>query len=233
MWGTVLADVEDRKITNPVVRWFGIIALGIVGVMFSLWFLDDQMGWINRWKFDWPSFATLATGAAAVIGAVWIGTKQVGITNEQVRIADRQSEIMAAQANIMQQQVDIQHITLKSELYDKRIKVFTEIRDYAQTLSNPGMKINLEIKDSLLIALESCKFLFDDEIYEKACRIYVDVNTIHKDIQNHVSAHRPYQDNFRLESEYWLPKMEPVAVQVSDLSRAILPFMRLDERRTT
>lgn len=130
-----MTNVEITKIADPKVKWFGNCLAAAIGIAFCLWLLSDQLGWIDRYAFDWPSFATLVTGASAVAGAVWIGTMQIGITDQQVKIAERQSKIM-------EQQVSIQRLTLKTELYDRRIKILADVRSYAQTLNKPSIPIS-------------------------------------------------------------------------------------------
>lgn len=198
--------------------------------------MDDQFGWIDRWKFDWPSFATLTTGLLAVGGAIYIGIQQITITRSQVDIAHKQTEIMSRQVDIaskqttiMGQQASLQQLTLKADLYEKRLKVYTDVRDYADTLSNAGKKIPYETKNNFLISLESSKFLFNTDVYREVVSIWINVDNLHKEIRDHINAHAPYQDNFQLDLRYWQPKMEMVAEQVQNLSTSILPFMRLDE----
>ncbi|ATP18552.1 hypothetical protein [Sphingobium yanoikuyae] len=149
-----MADVEDRKITNPVVRWVGNGMVAVAVTIFILYILDYQLGWIDCWAFEWGDFATLVTGAIAAIGAVWIGIRQS-------KISDRQTEIL-------NHQVEIERISLRAELYDRRMKCFSDIVVFAANTGFTDEKSTGVTFREFSMAVASVKFLFNEEIYDVA-----------------------------------------------------------------
>jgi antitoxin HicB len=108
---------------------------------------------VGRCNFTWEAFATLATGFAAVGAAVYIGRKQ--------------TEIQKRQAGIQAQ-------SLRSDLFDRRYRVF----DRTQELILEVFKSDIRFDDDALrpfkTAMGEAGFLFDesvvrglDEILEK------------------------------------------------------------------
>jgi hypothetical protein len=109
--------------------------------------------------FSWEAFTTLMAGAAAVIGAIYIGREQVKIAREQAQIAREQAKIAA-------QQTDIQDQMLKAALYDKREEVMV-----ATTAFIASASVNKTVPDKLqeefTIAVGKAAFLFDGQTVDR------------------------------------------------------------------
>lgn len=116
----------------------------------------DSLGY----AIDWSAWATLV----AVIGAVIIGILQSNIARRQVAIAARQVEIMGNQATIAAQQANTESIRLRSELYDKRLSVYTNIEKYLIATSINGGNVDAGVRDKLFESISVASFLLDDDI---------------------------------------------------------------------
>ena len=81
-------------------------------------------GMIQWCQFDWQSSATLTTGLAAVIGAVFVGWKQAGI-------AERQADISEQQTSILGRQVELEEAKLRADLFQKRLETYEVTADFA------------------------------------------------------------------------------------------------------
>lgn len=127
-------------------------------IAFALYILDYQLGWIDCWAFEWGDFATLATGAIAAIGAGWIGMRQAAIS--------------ARQTEILKHQVEIERITLRAELYDRRLQLLTDVRALFRHIKANAANVDQEGVKSLAPSLEATAFLFDDRIGKLAWKIY-------------------------------------------------------------
>lgn len=158
--------------------------VGAVITGLSVWGMD-KLGWIDRWAFDWQSFSTLATGGAAVIGAIWIGSRQSAITLQQTAIAHRQADIMAMQTQI-------QRATLSGEFYDRRITILRNVRNYYALSHNSDEQITAIDTDELTIAMldaaESAAFLFNNDASEVAWELYEIVHGLLGIYQEHQNA---------------------------------------------
>lgn len=64
-------------------------------------------------QFDWPSFATLTTGALAVLAAMYVGKKQTKISERQV---------------------ELEEATLRADLFDRRMAVYESAATMLQLL---------------------------------------------------------------------------------------------------
>lgn len=119
------------------------------------------MGPIYWTEFDWPSFATIAAGLSAVAGATVIGFKQSAITRRQANIAERQNEILASQADLARQ-------TLRHELFERRMQIFTDVTDSVSAL---GLK-DFSVDNQLLMtmAVLRANFVFGETVSEELKR---------------------------------------------------------------
>jgi hypothetical protein len=117
---------------------------------------------INWHEFDWQSFSTLATGLAAVIGAVVVGLRQAKITERQ--------------ANIQERQVALEAMNLKAELFERRLSIYNAALDFL------GLIINLDENSPRLIVenkgffskVRESHFLFRPEVAQSLERIIGD-----------------------------------------------------------
>jgi hypothetical protein len=107
-------------------------------------------------KFDWGAFSTLVTGGLAVAGAIWVGLKQTKIQKLQTEIA---------------------YTTMRAEMYDRRIIVYSQVRAFAGMVWQDPSREKKEIYRNFFVALESSKFLFDDAVYDIANRIFHEMNS--------------------------------------------------------
>jgi hypothetical protein len=80
---------------------------------------------INWAAFSWEAFATLLTGVSAVIAALIIGYRQIGLVARQVDLQAQQARLgeeAAARDHALKQQ------TLRLQLLDRRASLVEEIR---------------------------------------------------------------------------------------------------------
>jgi hypothetical protein len=118
-------------------------------------------------EFDWPSFATLATGAAAVVGATLVGLKQAGIARRQADITERQVEIAGQQNAILSRQTAIEEIRLRTEVYERRIEVYEQVRTFTDHVMMHGdARIDAEYIN-FTRAVMKAEFLFSPEVIKE------------------------------------------------------------------
>lgn len=98
---------------------------------------------------SWEAWATLAAGSAAVIGAYRIGLRQIATAERQTEIANRQ--------------VDQQRLQIRADLYDRRVAVYSAIREYAFRAST-GNQVPADVQRSFFEALNGSRFLFGAEL---------------------------------------------------------------------
>lgn len=207
-----MTDLESRKITDPKVRWFGNVSLSVIGLVIALYILDAQLGWIDCWKFGWGDFATLATGGIAAVGAVWIGI--------------RQSAISARQTEILNHQVSIERIALRAELYDRRLKIFTDVLTYSANVWDSGTRKDMEKARSFSLAMEGSKFLFNDEVHSLLSDLFRDIIQFNGVTQR---LERPY----RASHDQLLDRQDKLSDLIHDKTKRFeelaTPYMRIDE----
>lgn len=92
----------------------------------------------------WEAFATLAAGAAAVIGATIIGIKQTRILDSQNRL---------------------ERLRLKSELFDKRYRVFVEFGVFLDIAATGPANEVQKVIEGTRQNVERSIFLFDHSVY--------------------------------------------------------------------
>jgi hypothetical protein len=103
-------------------------------------------GSIIDWHaFDWQSFATLATGFFAVSAALVVGWRQAGIL-------DRQSAI--------------QELALKTDLFDRRYKVFERTKNFLGEILVHDDDPSPETRREFQIAMGESSFLFSPKVRE-------------------------------------------------------------------
>lgn len=107
---------------------------------------------IDWTAFDWPSFSTLATGLAAVVGAVWIGRRQAGI-------AERQTDLLARQEAW-------QAISIKADLFDRRLATYEATADFLIHIADIGEDEEVQARTRNFAAkMRESQFLFQPEVY--------------------------------------------------------------------
>lgn len=100
---------------------------------------------------NWEAWATFCVGVAAVLGAWRVG-------NRQARIAEKQTEILDSQSRLA-------NLQLRADLYDRRMKVYAAIREYAH-LSSTGNKVSMDVQRPFYEALNASRFLFGAELQQ-------------------------------------------------------------------
>lgn len=146
--------------------------------------------------FSWEAFATLATGLAAVAGAIVIGLKQVRITGRQTAILNQQAELEKKR--------------LAHDLYDRRYKVFETTALMLHGMLGGIDPVQKKVQNDFLVALVESRFLFEpavasalDEIWSK----FVSKEYLEKKMQRDHDARGEYSigdPDKELEINTWL-----------------------------
>lgn len=103
-------------------------------------------------SFSWEAFATLVTGILAVGAAVWIGQKQIKITNRQVAL---------------------ERLKMRSDLFDRRVEIYGAVRDWFQNFIANGGAENPEMQRRFREAIYMSEFLFRSEVTIRLREWYV------------------------------------------------------------
>lgn len=110
-----------------------------------------EIGIIHWCSFDWQSFSTLATGMAAVVGAVIVGLKQ--------------TEISRKQTDILKRQVELEDAKLRADLFERRLETYEATADFVMNVwatPNDDAEADARIKRFNMKMRES-QFLFSDQ----------------------------------------------------------------------
>jgi hypothetical protein len=110
-------------------------------------------GFIEWCAFSWEAFAQLVTGLAAVFAAFIIGRKQIAIQSAQTQL---------------------QSLSAKTALFDKRYAVFESTQKFLHEVGFAGQKPTPETQYQFMKARQESVFLFSpntaaglNEIYDK------------------------------------------------------------------
>ena len=147
--------------------WAMALALMVVGM--------------NEVVFPWEALATLMAGASAVIGAVVVASKQMAISKGQNAILKEQAEIARRQADILEKQVEIAHrqtgildkqvnlesLSIKGELFDRRYEVFLAAQTWLRVVINRPNEPHVEEIKRFKEGLDKAKFLFGKNANER------------------------------------------------------------------
>ncbi len=101
---------------------------------------------INWYAFSWEAFATLATGFAAVFAAYQLGRRQVVIQETQAKL---------------------QELTLRSELFDRRYRIYERVKLNIDKLLAHAKPLEWTECSDLSRANLEASFLFDSETCTK------------------------------------------------------------------
>jgi len=94
--------------------------------------------------FTWDAFATLITGLSAVGGAVAVGMRQMRILHQQTAIQEQQ---------------------LRSELFDRRYRVFERAEGFLLDVFASGDRPSREAQLEFRTAMGEARFLFDQKVW--------------------------------------------------------------------
>jgi hypothetical protein len=158
-----------------------------------------MLGLVDWTAIDWDALATLLTGVLAVGGAVYVGRKQVGISERQVGISERQVRISEKQTDILARQADVAEMSLREAIFDRRIAVYDATRKLIRSIVSEGKPPSIKILEEFTEGLLDAQFLFSPPVQSALDGIWrklSDLNmhkammksTDRKDIQKHVTA---------------------------------------------
>jgi len=109
---------------------------------------------INWSDFTWGAFATLATGAFAVAGAVGVGLRQIKISARQT---------------------DLHELALRIELFERRSAVYNDVSAFLGHILRHADYPDRDLELAMLQAIGKASFLFDetvkaglDDVWKKA-----------------------------------------------------------------
>jgi len=109
--------------------------------------------------FTWEAFATLMTGVLAVGAAVYVGRRQTKIMDEQTAIAKRQ--------------VDLEHLKLRADLFDRRMAVFETTDRWLGEFWAHGKPATGDIERDFICATDTAKLLFRPAVAEQMRKWYL------------------------------------------------------------
>jgi hypothetical protein len=106
--------------------------------------------------FSWDAFAAILTGVLAVSAAWLVGRRQLAITSRQNDILDRQTEL--------------NELSVKHDLFDRRYAVYADVRDFLHFIvtsagypdRNFEDERELELKFHQAVSLS--RFYFGDDV---------------------------------------------------------------------
>lgn len=101
---------------------------------------------------DWGAVATLLTGIAAVCGAIFLGRRQLKISESQTKIAERQAELA--------------HRALRHELFDRRMAVFEGTVAYLGFILREAAPPGDDVLGRFALAKANAAFLFRPNLVE-------------------------------------------------------------------
>lgn len=132
--------------------------------------------------FDWQSFSTLMTGGLAVLAAFVVGLKQTGIQHRQTKI---------------------QEAMLRSDLFDRRYKVFERAEQFIREILQSADDPSPEAQRDFIIAIGESRFLFEprvkdglDEIYGKWADFHA-LKASEQNPKNELIAQKWFYERFR------------------------------------
>lgn len=115
--------------------------------------------------FTWEAFATLLTGVLAVGAAVYIGRRQVAISDRQGRILEKQ--------------VGLDALKHRSDLFERRFEIYEASARFLGAIVTHAAEPDREIEMRFLSAMNASKFLFAPnvaadlkEIWKESCAFF-------------------------------------------------------------
>lgn len=139
--------------------WAGFLAvLAIIGLLATgMSFFPD---------FQWEAISTLIAGLSAVVGAIYIGKRQLEISSGQNLILTRQADIASRQTDILSKQVDLENLKLRNDIFEKRFRVFSAAHDYLFHAYNGEDMTGHPAAIAFKEARDQAQFLFDQQVID-------------------------------------------------------------------
>ncbi|MDF0540751.1 hypothetical protein PX699_00210 [Sphingobium sp. H39-3-25] len=200
-------------------KWVAGLTGATALIGFAIWGLD-KLGIINRYAFEWGDFATLATGALAVAGAIYVGHRQIAIITEQTAISKKQ-------AAISERQVQLQQANMLADLFDRRMDAYNSVIDLLRRFDDPT---TIESKrtwmDDFNTAANKCRFLFRKDVHNEVHKIFTKWNSF----QQHKEQNKLKIDEKFIDTEIQKKEMEFIVWQmgmISSMYKVFYPEMNL------
>ncbi|MNQ94027.1 hypothetical protein D3C85_1095210 [compost metagenome] len=126
--------------------------------------------------FSWEAFATIlagilafVAGVGAIIGAVFVGKRQVNILDQQAKIANKALEI--------------EELKIRVEIFEKRLAVYDATRDWINFIlmyarapgrptHHPEEPREREIARTFYEQMDRARFLFRPEVYIRLTELF-------------------------------------------------------------
>lgn len=140
----------------------------------TLWCHTDQVGAATVWA------ALIAlVGAVLVFYGAWrIGVRQMSILAEQ-------AEIQRDQARIQKQALDLEHLKVRTDLFDRRMEIYEATRDWVdfvaihgrspfslapdEVVSDEQRNHEIGVLTRFHAARDKSRFLFSDHVWKALC----------------------------------------------------------------
>lgn len=128
---------------------------------------------IDWWKFDWPSFATLMGAVATLIVGIVAVRYAYLVGIKQARIAQRQADILDRQADILDRQTALADISVKADLFERRLATYEIAADFTLNLQDLGDTDEGAARIALFATkMRESQFLFSLPVYEALIEIW-------------------------------------------------------------
>jgi hypothetical protein len=103
-------------------------------------------------QLDWQAVSSFVIGLLALLGALWVGFRQLEITRRQTALAERQTELAA--------------LTLRHQLFERRLEAYRGVADFLGALLRDNAHPTGDVEAKFLKALGSSRFLFPDKTHQ-------------------------------------------------------------------
>lgn len=139
--------------------------------------------------FTWEAFATLITGLSAVIGAIFIGFRQVEIQRHQTEIQLRQTRLQEAE--------------LRADLFDRRYRVFERAEKFLAEILRRGDDPSPETQAEFSVATGEARFLFGPDVTDGLDEIWTQWSQYHLNLVVERSGNPPEEGYPQKQMQLW------------------------------
>ena len=114
----------------------------------------------------WAAIIGLAGGLLALVGAIVVGLRQS-------KILEQQTHIQRTQANLAESALDLEHLKVRSDLFDRRFSVYQAVRNWLiwteENERPPGAKDTLEghFYEEFQRARDLSRFVFPPHVHRE------------------------------------------------------------------